>query len=206
MGAVTTMKLKPLRDPAEVRLEPLEKDPKYAAAQRELAAIDERIAEADHRRNVARARTRGQKPTRSVLERAKALVAGGQVVASTPEAELSAAEEELAILTAARMKLFEQLEQIRGELGYAANLAFAQIDAEAARQILAAMGAIFDSLEAMRVARGRLHGGGYGVSETALVPLYLPAIALASQFGDPGRSGTLAWNFRQQLEQRGITV
>ena len=74
------MNLKPLRDPAEVKLPILAEHPKFKAVAAEYSAIEARLTEAERRQRIAQARRAGQQSTTSYLDRAKALVSGGQVM------------------------------------------------------------------------------------------------------------------------------
>lgn len=191
-----------MRDPAEVRLQPLAADPRYQEAAAELAALERRLEEAEKRERVARARLQGAQPTRSKLDRARDLVAGGTVIASTPPAELEAAEEEQHILRAAIAAHRDKLQQLASELSHAACTQFAALNAEALRAALEAATALHHALEAARVIRARLIAGGYSLNEAALPLNYFPAAAV---LGDPDRVGlTPAALFKQWLRDKGI--
>ena len=64
---------------AAIDLEPIQSDPAYAAA---LAELEQRLAETEKRRARAVARLRGAKSPRNPLDRAKELLAGGQIGAA----------------------------------------------------------------------------------------------------------------------------
>lgn len=190
-----------LRDPAQVDLAPLEQHPRFRAMREELSAIERRIAEAEHRQAVARARARGQQPTRPVEQRAEDLVGGGRVVVMPPAAESEAAEEELRILHAARCAKNEQLQALRSEISFEACRRFAPAHAEALRAALDASRQLHEALEVARTIRGRLAGAGYGLNDAALPVHMFPAGAAV---GDPERFGTPAARFKSWLRERGI--
>jgi hypothetical protein len=157
------VKLKNLRDPADMPLPKLDDDARYRAAAEELAALDRRFAEAEQRERVAKARQRGQQPSRPLLDRAKDLLAGGRIVNSSPADELDAAFEEQLILRKAINEKREKLTALRGELSFAVCKKFALLNADALRNAFEATVALFEALEANRVLRGRLIGSGYTI-------------------------------------------
>ena len=67
---------------AAIDLEPIQSDPTYAAALAELTELEQRLAETEKRRARAVARLRGAKSPRNPLDRAKELLAGGQIGAA----------------------------------------------------------------------------------------------------------------------------
>ena len=199
---VTAMKQKPLRDPAEVPLPPLAADPRYRAAREELAALERRFEAAEKRELIAKARQRGQQPTRPAVDRARDLVAGGAVIASTPQAELEAAAEEQTILRAAIAAQQDKLNAIAGEISLEVCKQLAPLAADALRNALDAATALHQALEAGRVLRSRLITGGYQVNETTLPVHVFPH---GAQLGDPDRIGlTPAALFKTWLRDRGI--
>jgi chromatin segregation and condensation protein Rec8/ScpA/Scc1 (kleisin family) len=196
------VKLKNLRDPAEVKLERLEEHPKYKAAQDELAALERRFQEAQRRERVALARHRGQLSTVSPADRARALVAGGAITSSSPAAELEAAHEEMVILRQAIFAARDKLDAIAGEISHEVCQRFAAMNAEALRTALEAATALHTALEANRILRGRLIGAGYSLSESVLPTHMFPAGAV---LGDPDRVGmTPAAMFKQWLRDKGL--
>ena len=132
------VKLKNLRDPAEVTIPPMQANPKYLAAQAEIVALEARFAESVRRERVADARRRGQKPTRGILDRARDLVAGGSVLSSDPQSETAAAFEEQLILRKAINEKREQLAAVCGEISFEICKRFAEANADALRNALAA--------------------------------------------------------------------
>lgn len=193
---------KRLRDPAQVDLQPLEADPRYRQVRDELTALEKRHAESEQRRKVANARARGQQPNRSLAERAKALVSGGQVVSASPAGEIEAATEEMSILTNAIVRKRMELASMREEISAVVCERFADQNAEALRAALSAATALHLALEVGRTIRGRIVGSGYMINETKLAVHYFPA---AAALGDPDRAGlTAASLFKDWLRTRGI--
>ena len=203
MGATATrMNRQPLRDPGEIKLDPLDRHPRFKTLREELAQIEQRMLQADRRQEIARARQRGQDPPRSAEQRAQDLLAGGSIVILPPDAELAAAAEELAILNRARIAKLGQLEQLRGELSSEACAKFARLNADALLAVLAALEDLHTVLEVGRAIRGRLYGMGYLVNTAALPVHLLPEQAL---LGDPQPGGLgAAARFRQWLATVGI--
>jgi hypothetical protein len=201
--AVTKMKLPPpLRDPAEINLPKLADDPRYKALVADQTALERRYAEAEQRRKVAEARRRGQKATRSDVERAKALVAGGSVPATSPDAEIIAAQEELVVLRTAIFVKHEEIAALVSEMSYNVNKRLAPLNAGCLRQTLAAVESLHQALEAARVLRVRIIDAGYEVHHAVLqVHVFQAGAAL----GDPDRIGlTPAALFKTWLIQQGI--
>jgi hypothetical protein len=196
------MKLRPLRDPAETELPKLADDPRYKAVANELAALETRFDQAKRREDVAKARRRGQQPTRSIAARAKDLLAGGTIIGSSPESELEAAFEEQLVLRKAIDKTREALERIAGEISFDVCKQFASLNAEALRNALEAATGLHEALEVTRVIRARLIAAGYQPNEAALPTHWFPA---GAALGDPARVGmTPAAIFKQWLIERGI--
>jgi hypothetical protein len=196
------VKLKNLRDPAEVKFERLEEHPKYQAAHAELEKLTRRFEEAQQRERVALARRRGQLSTVSPEARAQALVAGGAIKSSSPAAELEAAQEEMDILRQAMFTAHERLEAIAGELSYELCKRLAPLNAEALVNAHYAAQALHDALESNRVLRARIITAGYTLSDSAMPRHDFPT---ACMLGDPDRVGmTPAAMFKTWLADRGI--
>jgi hypothetical protein len=194
--------MKRLRDPAQVDLQRLEADPRIQAEREKLTALEKRYAESEKRRKVALARGRGQQPTRSNVDRAKALVSGGQIVSLPPAGERDAADEELAILTTAIVHKREELAQLAGQISAETCQRFAAQNAEGLRAALEAVTALHQALEVGRVIRGRLVGAGYTINAAALPTHLFPAAAV---LGDPDRVGmTPSALFKTWLVEQGI--
>lgn len=201
MRAVSMKLPRLLKDPAEFDLQKLDQDPRYIAKCEELAAIERRIAESEHRARVGKARQRGQQPTVSVLERAEALVAGGRVQNMSPGAEIDAAHEELHALHAARLHKTEELEALRGEISFEICESFRPDAENALRNALEACEQLHRALWAGAVLRGRIQGAGYQLLDGVLPVHQLP---LGQQLGNPRQSGTPAGQFRDFLISKGV--
>ena len=194
--------MKRLKDPAQVDLQPLEADPRYQRLRAELTALEKRYAESEKRRNLALARARGQQSTRPVVERAKALVSGGQIVSLPPAGEREAADEELSILTVAIVTRRQELAQLAEQISAEVCQRFAAQNAESLRAALEAATALHQALEVGRTIRGRLIGAGYTLNAAALPTHLFPAAAV---LGDPDRVGlTPAALFKHWLADNGI--
>ncbi|HVW69193.1 MAG TPA: hypothetical protein VHB68_09470 [Steroidobacteraceae bacterium] len=193
---------KRLRDPTTIDLQPLEADPRHQTIRAELTALETRYREALQRLAVAQARARGQQPTRSVLDRAKALVAGGQIISLAPGAEIEAATDEMSVLAVAIVQKREQLSALAAEISFEVCQRFAVQNAEALRAALDAVTALHQALEVGRTIRGQLIGAGYSLNDAALPTNMFPAAAV---LGDPERVGmTPAALFKHWLADRGI--
>lgn len=194
-----------LRDPAQTDLAPLEQDSRYSKVREELTALEKRYAESEKRLQVAKARGRGQAPTRTLAERATALLKGGTIVSLPPASEAEAASEELDILAKAIVTKREQLAALASEISFEVCQRFAAQNAEALRAALQAVTDLYQALEVTRVIRGRLIGAGYQLNESAIaVPRFISADVF-SALGDPERhSNTPAGRFRDWLSERGI--
>lgn len=202
MRAATVMKSKAILDPAEIPLKAASEHPRYRALAGEIEQFEKRLRQAEQREAVAEARSRGQEPTVSLADRAKALLAGGSVMVNAPAAELAAAREERQVLHRAIIAKREELEAVKGELATAeAYPAFLPTMEDACRMVDAALEALFTGLEIGRVCRARLLAGGYPLLDASLPIHMLPAAAV---LGNPRQSGTIASNYRQWCRARGI--
>lgn len=205
MRPATTLMTKrmtlPLKDPAEVPLEPLHSHPRYQVAVAEIAAVEKRIRASEHRREVALARGRGQSATTTMRARAEALLKGGAVMVLPPASEVEAAEEELRVLHADRLAKNEKLDALRSELEFEACKSFHAINEDAVLGADMAADWLHQTLEVQRVIHARLVAAGYRINEHALPMNVFPA---AAAVGDPNRTDTPAWRFRQWLRDKGI--
>lgn len=194
-----------LRDPSRLELVPLEQDPRYVKVSEELHALEDRNRKAEHRLRVARARQRGESPSRSFEDRAQALLKGGHVAVSPPESEAAAAREEMDILGRAIVAKREELAQVRDLASREACERFEEINVEALLTAHEALSGLFQALEVSRVIRGRLAGAGYTINESALsVPRFLGAAAIGAA-GDPAaQSMSAAGRFREWLRSRNL--
>ena len=194
-----------LRDPARIELTPLDQDPRYIKVVEELRALEERAKQSEHTLEVARARMRGETPSRPAAERAAALVSGGRVTTTAPETMAAAAKEELTILGPAIVTKRSELAQVRDALSFEACQVFEAVNAEALVAAHEALGALHQALDVTRVVRGRLIGGGYVLNESALsIPSFIGAATIGSA-GDPeAQSMSAAGRFRDWLKKRGL--
>lgn len=194
-----------LRDPGRIEILPLEQDPRYAKVADELRALEERLRESEHTVQVARARLRGETPSRPIADRAAALLKGGRVTLMPPEASLAAAKEEIEILSRAISAKREELAQVREALSFEACEMFESINAEALLAAHESLAGLHQALDVTRVIRGRLIGAGYVLNEHALsVPRFLGAEAIGAA-GDPAaQSMSAAGRFREWLQKRNI--
>jgi hypothetical protein len=197
------MNRKPIRDPAEVPVQKLTDFPKHRAVAAEYAAIEARIREAVKRQRVGAARNRGQQSTISILDRAKALIAGGQVIASSPSAEVEAATEEIEILLRARSAKGEELAAVAGEIFPQACSPLVEINADGYRMVLDGLTLISEGLNVGRVVRSRLIIAGHTTLNDVYLPTHqFPAAAALGSPDDVGRAP--AWFFKQWLIEKGI--
>jgi hypothetical protein len=196
------MKPTPLRDPAAIEITRLDSHPGYIAKREELAAIERRIAESEHRAKVGNARARGQRPTKTIQEQAQALIAGGRVSLAPAAEEIGAAGEELYILHTARFEKVAELEALAGELSNEVCTQHAPLAENSLRAALAAAEQLFNALEAGRILRGKIIGAGYALNSTSL-PIHM--FPVASMIGDSRvGAGTPAAQLREWLIARGI--
>jgi hypothetical protein len=193
------MKIRQTNDPKELR--PITEEPAYQEVLGELNKLRGRLAAAERRRAVALARSRGQRSTTSPEARTQALMAGGRVSAAPPEAELAAADEEIAILKRGEFAAIERLGVVVGELSHIACTRMRAAHDDGLRAALAAATALHAALEGNREIRGRLVGSGYQLLDGALA---VHAFPRAAMLGDPNHSGSAASDFREWLLQKGI--
>lgn len=196
-------KLKPLRDPTEIELPPMLVDhPQYRPVAAEFEALQARLKEAERREKIADARASGQQPTKSIAERAKALVSGGSVIASSPAAEKAAAIEEQNLLSQAIQAKREELDALAGKISFEIERRFAPMSAEAKRNALEHAKGLHESLEVDRKIDGLLIGRGYSLNDAARPRHLFPD---GAKLGDPDRVGmTPAALFKQWLHDKGI--
>jgi hypothetical protein len=195
-------KLNPLRDPAELSLQPLADHPRYKAEAIKLAELRARFAQAEKRKRVGEARARGQQPTTSIADRTKALLAGGRIKSAPPQLEIANSDEEMLILQKAIYAQAEILESVAGELSFEANKQLSPLSDAALLEADALVERLHAVLDIPRVCRGMLIGGGYSLNATAM-PYH--TFQAAAALGDPKRSDTPAGLFRQWLRAAGIT-
>jgi hypothetical protein len=186
-----------LPNPAGLAITPIGEDPEYRAALAELTALEKRLAETEKRRQRAVARLRGTKSPRNPLDRARDLLAGGQVGAADPADEIRACHEEtFSILRPAIVAATARLDEVHKELSFKINGQLKSQYVAAVTRALHAMEeliAAFDNAAAIRV---RVREAGY----TPLEHVVPPALAAL----DPKFSGSQAWFFRNYWENRGL--
>lgn len=200
--SVPAKKVTKLRDPAQVELQPINQHPRMRELLDRQARLRTRTEQAENRQKTAVARIRGTAQTLRPPEmRAADLVAGGSVQIHPAEAELIAAQEELEILNAGRLKILEDIETVKGELSRETCRQFASVNAEGLRQALSAVEALHEALESLRVMRGKLMGAGFSINETELPINVFPH---GAALGDPNRAGTPAYSFKVWLKQKKI--
>jgi hypothetical protein len=196
-----TMKSSPLIDSAEIKVPELRENPRYKAAAKELADLMDRRDKSVRRQRIAVARSRGQKPTGTILDRAQALVKGGEIAGFTPATETEAALEEQKILTLAICEAQEKLDAIVGEITFEVCARYADKNAENLRAALEHAAALYKALHNNSVLRGKLIGAGYAVSDPALpINLFPAGFAL----GNPDDESTPAGQFKSWLRVRKI--
>jgi len=155
----------------------IDRDPTYAAAVAELTALEQRLAQTERRRQTAKARLRGAKPPGTPLQRAKQLLAGGQIGAVDPLDDLKAAdEEEFQILRPALIEAHARLDEVHCNLSLAACEKLRPHYTVALRAALQAMTDLAAALDAASAVRAQLRAAGYTPLETIL-PSGLPQAA-----------------------------
>jgi hypothetical protein len=199
--ALTMLKSKPIKDPAEIPLTPLDEIPQYRAITGELARIDRRYKQAQRREEIAKARFRGERPTTSESDQAEALKAGGTVVNLPAEAELAGARREQEILNKDRIQETEKLTALLGEISHGDCKLFAAISADANRLVLEGLTLLFRGFEIGRVIHARLTTAGRHYNEHALP---LPRFGQAETLGDPDQPGTLACRYKEWMRVKGL--
>jgi hypothetical protein len=181
----------------------IDTDPAYKSALAELTALEQRLAETQARRNRARARLRGATPTGSPLERAKKLLAGGQIGATDPVDDVRAAdEEEFGILLPAIRQAAGKLDQVAGDLSFAASDRMRPAYIAAVKAALQAMSDLAAALDMLGAVRARLRELGYMPAE-GILPSGAPRAAQA--LGSPDATGSSqAAIWREHLQRHGL--
>ena len=182
------------------KITPIDQNPEFAALTAKLGGMEKRLAETRKRRARAEALRRGAKSGRNALERALDLTNGGSIPATTPEAELIAADQEEAALRAGVIELSQQLESLRGDLSLAVCH---RVEPEHTALLRKALAAIRDMNQAFRDAaalRARVRDLGY-VSFSPILPDGVPPCALG--FGDGNGDGRQLDLWLQHVRQHG---
>jgi len=192
-----------LLDPAETAIPLLQDQPDYCAAKAQLDALNLRLNETDKRRAkaLARAKAGAAAVTRSPVERAADLVAGGFVPAVTTDAELIACDEERDILRRAISEQNERIAEVVSALSYDVCKEFLDQHHSAMRAVLAAMEQMHDAIGAVAAIRGKIGAAGYRV-RTDILPMPFPREAIL--LGDPNNGNGSAASFRRVLQREGV--
>jgi hypothetical protein len=181
---------------------PLAARPEYRAALAVLQPLEQRLAEAEMTRRRAVARARGDRPTRTALQRAADLVAGGVIDRSPPGNIVSAADEEIVLLRAAIGEASRQLDAVSRDFSWEASNTVKPAFDECMRRALQAMHDLASAFrDAAHVGDG-LVKLGYRPSAMLLSDLCPEG---AMMLGDPDAVGlSQSWRFKRALEERKI--
>lgn len=181
----------------------IDQEPSYAAALREVTALEQRLVETEQRRQRAKARLRGVKPASTPLERAKKLLAGGQIGAADPADDLKACDcEEFEILLPSIREATARLDQVHGASLLAASEKIRPAFVAAINSALQAMHDLAAALDTLGAARSRLRELGYTPAE-GILPSGVPHAAHA--LGSPDAVGnSQAWVWKDQLARHGV--
>jgi hypothetical protein len=181
----------------------IDTDPAYKSALAELTALENRLAETQARRQRAKARLRGAKPAGTPLERAKKLLAGGQIGASDPGADIRASdEEEWSVLLPAIREQTARLDQVASDLSLAASEKMRPAYIAAVKAALQAMSDLAAALDTLGAVRARLRELGYSPAE-GILPSGVPQAATA--LGSPDATGaSQAAIWREHLQRHGL--
>jgi hypothetical protein len=155
------------------------------------------------RRSRTQQRLRGAKPGRSVVERARDLVAGGRVEAISPAEDLRACDlEEFEILRPAIGEATRKLDEVHGDLSFPLCQRLKPQYGAALVAALYAMEDLSAALDAAAAIRARVRAGGYAPLSTVL-PDTIPVAAL--QLGNPAAVGmSQAAFFKKILQEAGL--
>jgi hypothetical protein len=189
-------------EPIDDALVPMHERIEYQAKLAPLQVLEARLAEAEQTKQKAMARNRGVKAKRSVTERAAALVRGGKIDTSDPNAVIEACDEEIGILRAAIIVAHAELDEVSRDLSYEAEQRDAAEFSGAMRGALKAMydlHAAFRQIDEMAARRIR---AGYRVLSHMSGDLLPQAVVT---LGDPDAvASSEAWRFKRRLTERGI--
>jgi hypothetical protein len=188
----------------------VEDHPSVIAKRAEIAAVAERLRQAERREQVARARLRDLRPAApadaakqkvSTASKVAKLLAGGTVSSSDPVDELVASEREQAILREALSELHDQLRWLIGEISHEFSTDY--LEPRVRDDTVALYGLLAEAAAVLARLRGRTATAlqlGYRVS-SAHCPDFVPLSAW--RLGDPGDSGSELWRMRGALIARG---
>ena len=180
----------------------IDQDPGYKSALAELTALERRLAETQQRRNRAKARLRGAKAAGSPLERAKKLLAAGQIGALDPLDDVKAAdEEEFQILLPAIRQATTKLDEVAGDLSFAASEKMRPVYIAAVKAALGACSELAVALDMLGGIRARLRELGYVPAE-GILPSGVPQAATV--LGSPDATSSQAAFWREHLRRHGV--
>jgi len=166
----------------------IDHDPAYTAALAELTALETRLAETEQRRQRAKARLRGAKPAGTPVDRAKKLLAGGQIGATDPAADVRAGDEEqFSVLLPAIREQTARLDQVASELSFAASKKMRPGYIAAVKAALQAMRDLAAAIDTLGAVRSRLRELGYTPAE-GILPSGVPHAA--TTLGSPDAVGS----------------
>ena len=168
------------------KLEPISRNPEYAALTAELAADEKRLAAAVRRRDDAVRRLRGAKPARSFSEMAKDLVAGAKVAGIDPAREVEAADAEMTIMAAAIREKTAKLNDMAGDLSLEISKQLEPQHTAALRRALAGIRAAQEAFADAAALRANMRDKGY-TPQLAYIPDGMPPAMLAFGTGQDGR-------------------
>jgi hypothetical protein len=180
----------------ESGLQPLAENLDIVAIDARIRALEDRLVQTRARRDRARRANLGVKPSKTQLERAELLAAGGAIPSAAPAAESEASDAEEKILRDGIGALHDQRAEIVSRLTYEASLLFQRRHVAALRKIDAAFGDIHNGLADLHDIVAQLHAAGFSPS-CVVLPANIPA--LIYRLGNPNDSRGEAWRFRQWL-------
>jgi hypothetical protein len=195
---------KPDKEPSpsgEGDIPKLEDAPAFREAKAPLDALLARRDETERRMQNALARKRSAKPARSPAERASDLLAGGKIVATSPDAEIEACLEEQAILNPAIGKAREHLEDVIGGLSNAACALVRARHDEAVRVMLSGMQMAWSGYVEQAALQAKLKAMGYAVVDHAL-PSWGPRSVMA--MGSPENPNSETFAVKRWAASKGI--
>lgn len=160
---------RPLLDPAEFAIEPIDKHPRYAEALAKLIAYQTRLRQTQVRREriltALRLRRAGGNATTLTADQ---LVDGANEPGYSTQGELDACETEEFTLRKEISAQAAKLDEIRADLSLETCRRFGDEDAAIYREMLAALIALREAVQANAALRARLQAAGYRINESAL--------------------------------------
>ena len=161
-----------------VKIERIDRDPRYAELAAELTKLEQRLAETRKRRERALAIRRGAKSGRTAVERASDLVKGAFVPALDPDKELLACAEEEAILVNGIREKAAELDAVAGDLSVALARRLQAEHTGYLRDAVAAIAAMTKAFSAAAELRAKVRDAGY-MPVPSILPDTMPPAALA---------------------------